>query len=78
MSTQKKIREEIDRNQQEMKARLVELYTKLKAGDLTDEERGKLAAAIQEIKGNLEPKTRAACRHFGIPTDSELMRVQKP
>ena len=32
MSTQKKMREEIDKNQQELKGKLVELYTKLRSG----------------------------------------------
>ena len=77
MSTQKKMRKEIDENQRAMKEKLVELYTKLRAGGLTDEERGKLGLAIDQIKQNLEPKTRAVCRHFGIPTDSEVMRAQK-
>ena len=76
MSTQKKMREEIDENQRVMKERLVELYTKLKAGGLTDLERDQLARAINEIKQNLEPKTRAVCKHFGIPTDSEVMRME--
>ena len=76
MSTQKKMREEIDKNQQELKGKMVELYTKLRSGDLTDEERNKLTLAINEIKSSLEPKTRAACKHFGIPTDSEVMRME--
>ena len=76
MSTQKKMREEIDKNQQELKGKLVELYTKLRSGGLTDAERGKLTLAINEIKSRPEPKTRAACKHFGIPTDSEVMRME--
>lgn len=75
MSTQKKLRREIDETQVALKARLVELYGKIRSGELSEEEAAKLETAIREIKGELEPKTRAACKHFGIPTDSELLRA---
>lgn len=77
MSTQKKIREEIDEVQLQLKARLVELYEKIKTGTLSQEESLKLETAILEIKRELEPKTRAVCKHFGLPTDSELIRLGK-
>jgi hypothetical protein len=75
MASNKEMREEIARNQHALKEKLADLYIQIKDDSLTEEQRGRLARAIREIKGNLEPKTRAVCRQFGIPTDSEILRM---
>jgi hypothetical protein len=74
MSSKKEMRAEIVRNQHALKEQLADLYVKLKDDTLTVGQRERLDQAIRSIKRNLEPKTRAVCKHFGLPTDSELIR----
>lgn len=71
----KEIRREIAKNHETLKAKLANLYLKINSGHLSVEEKTKLDEAIRAIKKELEPKTRAVCKQFGIPTDSEVMRM---
>jgi hypothetical protein len=73
--SQEEIRREIAKNQETLKTQLADLYLKINSGDLSVEEKAKLDEAIRAIKKELEPKTRAVCKQFGIPTDSEVMRM---
>lgn len=57
MFAQKLVREAKERAVA-LKQQLVELYSRLQGGALTDVERAKLAAAIDEIKGRMEAETR--------------------
>ncbi|MGH8895488.1 MAG: hypothetical protein ACRDZ4_00350 [Egibacteraceae bacterium] len=44
--------------QSALKARLVDLYTKLQGGALTDEQRAKLQRAIDEVEARMNRQTR--------------------
>lgn len=56
-----KAKQQIVDAQTSLKARLIELYNQLRSGQLTEEQRATLAAAIKEIKRKLEPRTRKLC-----------------
>lgn len=77
MTSEKKVRDEILKNQNALKKHLIELYEKIQSGTISDGERVKLEAAVREIKEKLEPKTTTVCKRLGVPKDVELIRLCK-